>query len=114
MASAIARLGTARSAVEGDPAGAVSAAYYACLYAARAALSERDRHARTHRGTWHLFYEAFVVSGPFDAGLYGAASAMQPIREAADYDAAALEEEEAEALVGTAARFVEAVRAMLA
>jgi hypothetical protein len=27
----------------------------AMLYAARAALSEGDEHARTHRGTWNLF-----------------------------------------------------------
>ena len=29
---------------------AVSAAYYSMLYAARAALSEQQEHARTHRG----------------------------------------------------------------
>ncbi|MBW8060794.1 MAG: HEPN domain-containing protein, partial [Solirubrobacterales bacterium] len=36
---------------EGFLAGAVSIAYYAMLYAARAALSEDDEHARTHGGT---------------------------------------------------------------
>jgi uncharacterized protein (UPF0332 family) len=39
----------------GHGATAVSAAYYAMLYAARAALSERDRNARSHAGTWRLF-----------------------------------------------------------
>src|SRR5687767_3247539 len=42
---------------------AVSDAYYAILYAARAALSERDRNAKTHRGTWTAFSEEFVASG---------------------------------------------------
>jgi uncharacterized protein (UPF0332 family) len=43
--------------------GAVSAAYYAMLYAARAALSERDEYARTHRGAWHLFHTGGSISG---------------------------------------------------
>jgi hypothetical protein len=41
------RLGLARAAIGQDPAGALSAAYYAMLYAARAALSERDVYAKT-------------------------------------------------------------------
>jgi uncharacterized protein (UPF0332 family) len=44
-------------------AAAVSAAYYAMLYAARAALSEHDRIARTHSGTWQLLREEFVFTG---------------------------------------------------
>jgi uncharacterized protein (UPF0332 family) len=45
------RLRTARAALGvDDPAGAVSAAYYAMLYAVRAALSEEDRYAKTHAG----------------------------------------------------------------
>jgi uncharacterized protein (UPF0332 family) len=52
------RAALAREALaSGHLAGAVSAAYYAMLYAARAALSESDEHARTHRGAWHLFRE---------------------------------------------------------
>lgn len=35
------------------PAVLVSAAYYAMLNAARAALSERGEYAKTHGGTWH-------------------------------------------------------------
>lgn len=34
---------------------AVSAAYYAMLYAARAALSEHEEYARRHGGTWSIF-----------------------------------------------------------
>src|SRR3954451_16725309 len=46
----------------GHAATAVSTAYYAMLYAARAALSERDRHARSHAGTWGLFREEFALT----------------------------------------------------
>lgn len=114
MTSAVARLRTARGAGSADPAGAVSAAYYAALYAARAALSERDHYAKTHAGTWHLFREHFVLSGEFDADLYRAAARMQQRREAADYDAATLPEAEAAALIAVAERFVAAIGDLLA
>jgi uncharacterized protein (UPF0332 family) len=48
---------------------AVSDAYYAILYAARAALSERDRNAKTHRGIWAIVSEEFVASRDIDAEL---------------------------------------------
>jgi hypothetical protein len=54
---------------------AVSTAYYAMLYAARAALSERDEYARTHGGTWHLFHERYVTTGAFDQDLHSLAGA---------------------------------------
>lgn len=56
------RLEVARVLVEsGHPSSVVSAAYYAMLYAARAALSERGEHAKTHSGTWTLFSATFVA-----------------------------------------------------
>jgi predicted nucleotidyltransferase len=42
-------LGAATGAVDNDPSTAVSAAYYSMLCATRAALSERDVHAKTPR-----------------------------------------------------------------
>lgn len=51
----------------GSYGGAVSAAYYAMLNAARAALSEEDSYAKTHSGTWTLFRETFVATERFDA-----------------------------------------------
>ncbi len=92
----------------------MTAAYYAALYAARAALSEREEHVRSHRGTWHRFRETFVLSGTFDEALYHRVAALQKSREAADYDAATMEEGEAEGLLADAERFVEAVAHMLA
>lgn len=114
MVSAAARVRAARATLEVDPAAAVAAAYYAALYAARAALSEREEHARTHRGTWHRFRETFVLPGTFDEGLYQRVAALQKSREAADYDAATIDEREAADLLADAERFVEAVAHLLA
>ena len=70
MASAWDRLALARTAIEsGHAAGAVSAAYYAKLYAARAALSEEDQYAKTNAVTWSLFRETFVGTGCIDPVL---------------------------------------------
>jgi uncharacterized protein (UPF0332 family) len=64
MAMARDRARTARAALtSGSPSSATSLAYYAMLYAARAALSEEDLNARTDGGTWQLFRETFVDRG---------------------------------------------------
>ncbi|MBD0329753.1 MAG: HEPN domain-containing protein [Thermoleophilia bacterium] len=110
MAMARERLDAARLVLEaGFEEGAVSAAYYAMLYAARAALSEEDRNARTHRGTWQLFRETFVEPGRFDADLVAAAQRAQGAREGADYDARRVSAEDAERLCAVAERFVAAI-----
>jgi uncharacterized protein (UPF0332 family) len=108
------RLALARAAIEPDPGGALSAAYYAMLYAARAALSERDMHARTHVGTWHAFRQAFVEPGLFDSDLVSQAQRVQPEREQADYDAWPAPEEEAQRVIDLAARFLAALEDLLA
>ncbi len=92
---------------------AVSAAYYAMLYAARAALSERDEYARTHGGTWHLFHERYVTTGAFDQHLHALAHDAQHTREAGDYEAVTPDRGEAERLVAGAADYVAAVKDML-
>ena len=66
IAAARERLANAEADLEHDHlAGAASAAYYAMLYAARAALSERDLHAKTHSGVWGLFGKELVATGQF-------------------------------------------------
>jgi uncharacterized protein (UPF0332 family) len=101
---------SARTLVEaGHAATAVSTAYYAMLYAARAALSERDLDARSHSGTWGLFREEFVVTGEFSEELAQAAQRAQARREASDDAAESFEMAEAAALVATAERFIAAV-----
>lgn len=92
---------------------AVSDAYYAVLYAARAALSEEDVNAKTHGGTWGLFHRTFVATGRFDGELYAQARAAQDSREGVDYAAAAIDREEAERIAAVAERFVIAVDGML-
>ena len=92
---------------------AVSAAYYAMLYAARAALSESDEHSRTHRGTWNLFRTHYVMTDAFDAALFTLAQHAQAAREGGDYEAVKPSREEAERYVGGAGDFIAAVERML-
>ena len=42
------------------PENSAAEAYQAMFSAARAALSELDREARSHHGTWNLFDQLFV------------------------------------------------------
>lgn len=107
------RLAAAEASVAADPSGALSAAYYAMLYSARAALSERETTARTHRGTWHEFREAFVESGEIDEALTTEAQKLQPEREQADYEAWFAPVEEAQRAIRVAYRFLEAIEALL-
>jgi uncharacterized protein (UPF0332 family) len=107
------RLAAAEVALTQDPSTALSAAYYAMLYGARAALSEQDTSARTHRGAWHEFRRAFVESGRIDADLAAEVQKMQPEREQADYDAWAAPEAEARHAIGLARRFLEAIDDLL-
>jgi uncharacterized protein (UPF0332 family) len=110
MAMARDRARTARAALaSGSPSSATSLAYYAMLYAARAALSEEDRNARTHRGTWQLFRATFVDTRRFDGELAAAAQETQALREGADYDARRVSADEAERMCALAERFLSAI-----
>jgi uncharacterized protein (UPF0332 family) len=114
LAGAREALRGARAALDADaPARAASAAYYAMLYAARAALSEEDANAKTHRGTWHLFHERFVAGGQFEHRLYAEAQRAQDVRELGDYSAQPPSGAEAGGLIAVAERFVDAVASML-
>lgn len=114
MNEARSRLGAARLAAEaGFGPSAVSAAYYAMLYAARAALSEEDRYAKTHSGTWNLFRESFVATGRFNRELLQKAERQQELREAADYEARSVSVDEAKAVLGQADEFVAAVEVLI-
>ena len=93
--------------------GTVSLAYYASLYAARAALSEANANARTHRGTWDLFRTTFVDSGRFDSALLVEVRRSQGLREEADYAALQIDAQTAASEVELARRFVAAVERLL-
>ncbi len=108
------RAATAREILtSGHLEAAVSTAYYAMLYAARAALSERDEYARTHRGTWHLFHDRYVTTGTFDQHLHTLANDAQRTRERGDYEAITPDRGEAERIVAGAADYIAAVEHML-
>jgi uncharacterized protein (UPF0332 family) len=114
MAVARERLEAARALLERELWGpAVSDAYYAILYAARAALSERDRNAKTHRGTWAAFNEEFVASGDIAVELAREARATQEPREGVDYAAARVSSDEARRITEVAERFVAAIETLL-
>jgi predicted nucleotidyltransferase/HEPN domain-containing protein len=55
---------------------AVVAAYDVVLEAARAALSEEDRFARTHDGTWHLIHELLAKTGKIPREFHASAHAL--------------------------------------
>ncbi|HEY4918003.1 MAG TPA: HEPN domain-containing protein [Solirubrobacteraceae bacterium] len=106
------RLAAAEVAAAEDPSTALSAAYYAMLYGARAALSERDASAKTHRGTWHEFRSTFVEDGTIDPELAAEVQKIQPEREQADYDAWSAPAEEAQRAIELADRFLTAIEAL--
>jgi uncharacterized protein (UPF0332 family) len=108
------RLSTAATVARDDPSVALSAAYYAMLYAIRAALSERDVHAKTHRGSWREFRHVFVETGEFDGDLVAAGHKVQSEREESDYNAWPVPAEEAQRVVELARTFVAAIEEMLA
>lgn len=114
LSVALGRLQEARAACTSElHSSAVSAAYYSMLYAARAALSEEDVHAKTHRGTWSLFQETFVGTGRFDGGLLAEARHAQRVREASDYEAKVPGPEDAQASVDLAERFIQSVEELI-
>jgi uncharacterized protein (UPF0332 family) len=103
------RLTAASAVVEEDPSTALSAAYYAMLYAARAALSERNIYTKTHRGLWHELRRVFVETGNLDADLVASVQKIQPEREQADYDAWAAPAEDARHAIELADTFLAAI-----
>jgi len=114
LREALVRIDDARFALDADRrATALSTAYYAALYAARAALSEQGEHPRTHRGTWGRVFDLLVEPGLLDADVHQEAAALQREREEADYEAPRLERADAEGAVAAAEAFVAAIARLL-
>lgn len=95
------------------PENAAAEAYQAMFSAARAALSERDREAKTHRGTWSLFEDMFVRPGAFEERLRTAARNAEELRYDSDYRLGGASQEEAKRALADAEDFVAATRSML-
>ncbi|HYY23137.1 MAG TPA: hypothetical protein VE780_14790 [Thermoleophilaceae bacterium] len=89
-----------------------STAYYAMLYAARAALSEDGRVARKHGGTCHVIRKLLVARG-FDEALVARAQEIKGDRLAADHAGATFSHARSEAHVRDARRFVEAIERLI-
>lgn len=105
--------GARKNLAQGEHAIAVGAAYYAMLYGARAVLSERNRHAKTHRGTWNLLRQTLVAEGMLPAEIVAQAERMAELREGADYDALMVEREQAERAIESAEGFLSLVDELL-
>jgi uncharacterized protein (UPF0332 family) len=80
------------------------------LYGARAALSERDRHAKTHRGTWNVLRQTLAADGSLPPELVAEAERLAELRESADYDALVVGRDHAERAVE---RFLAALDGLL-
>lgn len=114
MTSAHERLAGARDCLKAKHVElAVSAAYYAMLYAARAALAERGEYAKTHQGVWTRFSNLFVLTSEIDRGLFKVATRAQDARKEGDYEAVPISAEIARELIDGAADFLDAVAALL-
>lgn len=98
---------------EGEVVAVPHAAYYAALNASRAALSQENRFARTHRGNWHLFRELFALGGRVDAGLASRAEALQELRIDADYNAKPPTADQAREAVEIAEQLIAAIEPLL-
>jgi uncharacterized protein (UPF0332 family) len=94
------------------PENSAAEGYQAMFAAARAALSEIDREAKTHRGTWTLFDQLFVRSDVFDSRLRTAARNAEELRYDSDYRLGGASQEEAKRVLADAEEFVAAARAM--
>ncbi len=94
------------------PENSAAEAYQAMFSAARAALSELDREARTHGGTWTLFDQLFDRPDLFEGRLRKAARNAEELRYDSDYRVGGASQEEAKLVLADAEEFVAAVRAM--
>lgn len=86
---------------------AVSRAYYAMFYAARALLTERGMYPKTHRGVISQFGLEFVKDGKFERAVFDLFVRAQEDREEADYGLlSGIEAEEARKIVNGAELFL--------
>jgi uncharacterized protein (UPF0332 family) len=94
----------------GDYTAAVSRAYYAAFYAARAALAAEGIRTKTHSGLVNAFGQTFVQAGRIEAGVGRTLRELSEARYLADYaEEEAFGREEAARYLTLAREFVEAV-----
>ena len=89
-------------------ADAVSRAYYAMFFAARALLSKRNIYPKTHRGLISQFALEFVKTGDFRKEIFDLFTRAQEDREEADYGIfSEINKKEAEIIIAGAEAFLE-------
>jgi len=98
----------------GDYDFAVSRAYYAMFYVARALLLTRDVRRSKHSGVLAAFASEFVRSGELPAELFGLLRNGFEDRGESDYGLATISEDQARLGIDGAHRFVRAVVERLA
>lgn len=99
----------------GFAADAVPPAYYACYFAAEAALATEGDDVRTHEGLKSLFGLRFVRSGLLPARLGSILRELKDERQNSDYSVfPAITQEDATRSLGRAAEFVAALADFLA
>lgn len=92
-------------------ADAISRAYYAMLYAARALLASEGQSSKTHRGTVALLQQHFVRTGRLPAEIAKLLPGAMAFRERADYGVRTrLTKEDAGRTIEAAGRFLEATK----
>lgn len=100
----------------GDPASAISRAYYAMFFLARALLKRRNVEPRTHSGMVGQFGLKLVKSGPIEEEFGRAFREAQQLREFAEYAELPnpVSKEDARTTIDSARSFVERMRKELA
>lgn len=93
---------------------AVSRAYYAMFYAAKAALLSEGVDLRRHSSAVAKFRELFVVTGRVDAEYLRYLGRAQSARERSDYAPfAPLSKDGTEEIINTASVFIEKIKELL-
>ena len=107
-------LAMARAGLEiGEQNRAISESYTAMFLMARAGLSEEDRFARTHTGTWHLHYDLLVKTGRFPTDLHAGARQAETRRHRVDYYGGRYTFDQGRETVELAERFLAATMELL-
>lgn len=110
------KLRVAQSVLDaGFSADAVSPAYYACYFAAEAALAVEGDEPRTHEGLKSLFGLRFVRTGKLPARLASTLRELKDERQNSDYSVfPAISGDDAREALANATQFVDAVATFLA
>lgn len=98
---------------DGDYDFAVSRAYYAMFYAARALLLTKDIRRSKHAGLIAAFNEHFIQSGELPGHFFLALRDAFENRAEGDYGLAVISEEQARAGIASAREFIDGINRRL-